>query len=128
MALLSIGEVARDAGLRTSALRYYERAGVIPPPARVNGRRRYGPELVQMIAIARFAQSVGFSLEEIRLLFTRGKGGDVPKRWRPLALAKVRELDESIARARRMKKAIEAGLECGCIRVEECVAKPVRAR
>ena len=118
---LSIGEVAKLAGVQPSALRFYERAGVIPKPARINGRRRYSAELVRLITIARFAQSVGFSLEEIRLLFSQAKPSTVSRRWRPIATAKVQQLEQTISRAKSMKKAIEAGLQCGCIRVEDCI-------
>ncbi len=45
MESMSIGEVARSAGVRPSALRYYEGVGLLPPPERANGRRRYGGEL-----------------------------------------------------------------------------------
>lgn len=119
-ATLGIGEVARHAGVRASTLRFYERTGVLPRPARVNGRRRYTPELVRLVEIARFAQAVGFTLEEIRALFTGATGEEVPHRWRPLAEAKLRQLDQKIRRVHRMKAAIAAGLACGCIRAEDC--------
>src|ERR671921_206234 len=61
---LSIGEVARRAGLATSAIRYYERAGVLPPAERVGGRRRYGPEAVRRLAVIGIAQQAGFTLAE----------------------------------------------------------------
>jgi MerR family redox-sensitive transcriptional activator SoxR len=119
---LTIGEVARRAGVRTSALRYYEEAGIIPSAPRVNGQRRYSEEMVDLVLVARFAQSVGFSLSEIRELF-RGfeRGSRLKARWLPLARAKLGQLDAVIARARRMKAAIELGLRCGCIRIEDCL-------
>lgn len=122
MADLSIGDVARRAGMRTSALRYYEDAGILPRAPRINGQRRYSEELVSLIEVARFARSVGFSLAEIKRLFSGMQGRkDLRAQWRPLARAKLEELDRVIARARRMKKAIESGLRCGCIRVEDCL-------
>ena len=119
---LTIGEVARRAGVRTSALRYYEEAGIIPPPRRLNGRRQYSEDLVSLIEVARFAQSVGFSLNEIKRLFTGLNGRKtLTAQWRPLARAKLAELDRVIASASQMKAAIESGLRCGCIRIEECL-------
>ena len=121
MAELSIGEVAQRAGVKPSTLRFYEEAGVLPPPRRVNGQRRYSGELVDAIQVARFAQSVGFSLAEIRQLFRGFEGrAKLGKKWRPLAEAKMKELDATIAAARQMKRAISKGLHCGCIRVEDC--------
>jgi MerR family transcriptional regulator, redox-sensitive transcriptional activator SoxR len=119
---LSIGEVARRSGLRTSAVRYYEEAGLLPPPARVNGRRRYSPDIVRVLAVLQFAQRAGFTLDEIRTLF-HGFGAETPlnERWEAMAQAKLRELDDLIARAEQMKRAIAAGLACGCVRVEDCV-------
>jgi MerR family redox-sensitive transcriptional activator SoxR len=119
---MTIGEVAKRTGLRTSALRYYEDAGVLPAPRRVNGRRLYGEEAVRVVEVLRFAQRAGFTLDEIRTLF-HGFGADTPlnERWDALAKAKVAELDALIERAARMKQAILAGLGCGCVRVEDCV-------
>jgi len=119
---MTIGEVARRAGIRPSALRYYEEVGVLPPVRRVNGRRRYDPVVLRMLDVLRVAQEAGFTLDEIRTLF-HGFGAEMPlpERWRSLAVAKLRELDELIARAEGMRRAIERGLGCGCVRLEDCV-------
>jgi MerR family transcriptional regulator, redox-sensitive transcriptional activator SoxR len=122
MGEFTIGEVARQAGVRASALRYYEEAGILPPAPRVNGQRRYSEELVDLIHVARFAQSVGFSLAEIRELFSGFEGRKkLGAQWRPLARAKLKELDAIIAKAQQMKAAIEYGLGCGCIRIQDCL-------
>jgi MerR family transcriptional regulator, redox-sensitive transcriptional activator SoxR len=124
---LTIGEVARRAGVRTSALRYYERAGILPPARRVNGQRRYSAELLDLVQVARFAQSVGFSLEEVRALFRGFEGrAKLGSQWRPMARAKLKELDTIIEKARQMKAAIEYGLGCGCIRIDDCL--PAKSR
>ena len=121
MSEITIGEAAKSLGVRPSVLRYYESAGILPAARRVNGRRRYTDELLDAVRIARFAQSVGFSLAEIRILVGQAKGRrGLSARWRPLARAKLRELDEVVRRARKMKSAIEAGLRCGCIRADDC--------
>lgn len=122
METISIGELARRVGVRTSAIRYYEEAGLLPAPQRVGGRRRYDDGAVRVLGVLRFAQQAGFTLEEIRTLF-HGFGAETPlsERWEALAQAKLQEMDELIARAERMKEAIRAGLACGCVRVEDCV-------
>jgi MerR family transcriptional regulator, redox-sensitive transcriptional activator SoxR len=56
-----IGEVARRAGLTTSALRYYEREGLLPPPARSAKRRVYDSQVIARIHIVQLARSAGFS-------------------------------------------------------------------
>ena len=119
--MLTIGEVAERAGLRTSAVRYYEEVGILPPPERVNGRRKYGPEAVERLEVVRFAQSAGLTLDEIRVLF-HGFGEDVPPppKWREVATRKLRELDEQTARIERMRSVLEATLDCGCVTLEDC--------
>lgn len=118
---MTIGEVARQAGIRTSAVRYYEEVGILPAPERVNGRRRYGPEAAERLEVVRFAQAAGLSLDEIRVLF-HGFGRDVPPpvRWREVATRKLRELDEQAARIERMRGILEATLDCGCVTLEDC--------
>jgi MerR family redox-sensitive transcriptional activator SoxR len=126
VAELTIGEVAKRTGVRTSALRFYEEAGVLPPPERVNGRRRYGANAVRRVEVLRFAQGAGFTLAEIRTLFHRfGADSPLGERWAALAGAKLAELDALVARAARMRSAIEAGLACGCARMEDCTVGQV---
>lgn len=122
---LSIGEVAKRAGVRTSAIRYYEEAGILPRPSRVSGQRRYDAETIQRVDVLRFAQQAGFTLEEIKTLF-HGFGAETPlsSRWKSLATAKMRELDLLSRRIEKMKRALELGLKCGCVRVEDCMLSP----
>ncbi|NIQ54392.1 MAG: MerR family transcriptional regulator [Gammaproteobacteria bacterium] len=121
---LTIGEVARRAGLRTSAIRYYEEAGILPAPERVNGRRRYDPDVVRRLDVVRLAKGAGLTLAEIRTLF-HGFGKDVPPpaRWHALATAKLKELDEQLERIARMRRALRAALACGCVRIEDCAGE-----
>jgi MerR family transcriptional regulator, redox-sensitive transcriptional activator SoxR len=122
---LSIGEVARRTGIRTSALRYYEDAGILPSPARVSGQRRYHPDVVRRVDLLRFAQQAGFTLQEIKTLF-HGFASDTPlsARWQSLARRKMRELDELVERVTRMREALQLSLKCGCVRVEDCSLSP----
>jgi MerR family redox-sensitive transcriptional activator SoxR len=122
MSSMSIGQAARQARVKPSTLRFYEEIGVMPRAQRVNGRRRYGPDAIERVQVARFAQSVGFTLAQIRDLFRLGGGRPVlHKRWKPVAREKIRELDAIIAKAQQMKAALSFGLECGCIRIEDCL-------
>ena len=118
---LAIGEVARRAGMRPSALRYYESIGLLPAPRRVNGRRRYDPVAIQMLRVIQLAQHAGFSVAEIQRLL-HGFPAETPPadRWRPLAEHKMREIDALIARAEQMKGILETLLTCGCGRLEVC--------
>jgi len=122
---LTIGEAARQAGVRPSALRYYESVGLLPAPRRVNGRRRYDSRIVQRLAVLRLAQQAGFTIAEIQTLF-HGFEPATPAgaRWRPLAQRKIAELDALIARAEQMKRVLDELMRCGCLRLEECARAP----
>jgi MerR family transcriptional regulator, redox-sensitive transcriptional activator SoxR len=118
---LTIGELAQRAGVRTSALRYYESIGLLPAPRRANGRRRYDSSSVQMLAVIQLAQQAGFSIAEIQTLFYGFSAETMPaERWRPLAEHKLGEIDALIARAQHMKQILETLLKCGCLRLEDC--------
>ena len=122
---LSIGEVAKRTGVRTSALRYYEDAGVLPRAARVAGRRRYDADIIHRIDMLRFAQQAGFTLDEIKTLF-HGFGAEtlLSTRWHSLAREKLLELEQLAERIDRMRRALQLGLKCGCIRIEDCALSP----
>jgi MerR family transcriptional regulator, redox-sensitive transcriptional activator SoxR len=118
---LPIGEVARQAGIRPSALRYYESIGLMPAPKRVSGRRRYDESTIQMLKVVQLAQQAGFTVAEIQTLL-HGFAPDTPpaERWDLLARQKLQELDALIERAQHMKRILETGLHCGCLRLEDC--------
>jgi MerR family redox-sensitive transcriptional activator SoxR len=122
---LSIGEVAKRTGVRASALRYYEEAGILPIPVRVGGQRRYDPDVVRLVHVLRFAQQAGFTLEEIKTLF-HGFGVETPlsARWQALVRAKLEQLEAQAARIKRMRRALELSLKCGCVRIEDCSLSP----
>src|SRR5215213_7911900 len=126
---LVIGEVARRAGIRPSALRYYESIGLLPAPKRVNGRRRYDESTVQMLKVIQLAQRAGFTVAEIQTLL-HGFAPDTPPaaRWQPLAQQKIAELDALIERAQQMKHILQTGLNCGCLRLEDCAVVLERGR
>lgn len=121
MGTLTIGEVARRAGLRTSALRYYEEVGVLPPAERISGQRRYDEGVLARLAVIRLAQELGFSLAEIRALVEGFDDVGVPsERWRELASHKLTEIDALITRAAHMKQLLEESLRCGCLTLDAC--------
>ena len=72
---LTIGQVADAAGVNPSAIRYYERTGILPEPRRVGGKRRYDDAILRKLSVLDVAKQAGFSLDEIRLLFDATDGG-----------------------------------------------------
>lgn len=120
---MKIGQLAHRAGLRASAIRYYERLGLLAPPHRVGGQRRYSPDALDRVLLIRFASEMGFSLAEIKL-FLSGLREDAPvgPRWRKLATKKISEVEESIARSLRLKTLLQNLLHCRCASLKQCVA------
>jgi MerR family transcriptional regulator, redox-sensitive transcriptional activator SoxR len=118
---VTIGEVAQQAGLQTSAIRYYERVGILPKAARQSGRRQYGPEVLDLLALVKFARGVGFSISEVRTLFgQRAEANGVSERWEALANHKLRLLDYEVTRIRAAQQLLSAVLKCRCLRPQEC--------
>jgi MerR family redox-sensitive transcriptional activator SoxR len=116
---LRIGEVATRAGMSPSRIRYYEARGLLPAPERAAGKRSYSGDVLRRLAIIDAAQRVGFSLEEIgELLGSRSQPAH--ERLRELALQKLPELDELIARASTVRRLLEICSKCNCSSIEVC--------
>jgi DNA-binding transcriptional MerR regulator len=116
---LAIGEVAERAGMSTSRIRYYEGRGLLPEPERTAGKRRYSEDVFRRLAIIDAAQRVGFTLDEIRdLLGSREEPAH--ERLRRLALLKLPELDELIARATSVRRVLRICSRCTCESIDVC--------
>jgi MerR family transcriptional regulator, redox-sensitive transcriptional activator SoxR len=121
MANISIGEVARRACLRASAIRYYEKIGLLPKTQRIGRQRRYEPGVLNYLAVIDMAKRAGFRIDEIRHLFHGfGKGSPAFHRWQLLAQRKITEMDDLIARAKKMKRLLEKADRCKCLDLEDC--------
>jgi MerR family transcriptional regulator, redox-sensitive transcriptional activator SoxR len=122
---LTIGELAQRAGLATSAIRYYERVGMLPPAERVSGQRRYGEDAVARLAFIAAAQNAGFTLREIRELADRADdehGFAAP--MRELSVRKLPEVRAAIERAEAMRSWLEVAGGCDCESLEDCTLFP----
>ncbi len=118
---LSIGEVAEQAGIEASAIRYYESLGLLPRPARSGGKRRYGTDVLDRLSLIALAKEAGFTMKEIKQLVSGFAPDSGPaERWRVLATRKLAELDDAAARLRRMRKVLRVALDCGCMDLAEC--------
>jgi MerR family transcriptional regulator, redox-sensitive transcriptional activator SoxR len=101
-AKLSIGEVAERAGVSVSAIRYYERNGLLPKAERVGGQRRFDDGVVRRLEVVDVAKRAGFSLDEVRtLLVSIDEGAPAHRQLRALAAHKLPEIDARIERARK---------------------------
>lgn len=121
MSGLRMGELAARAGLAPSAIRYYEKLGLLPTPAREGGKRRYDPITQDWLALIKLAREAGFTIAEIRRLVTGFTPGTPPAvRWQALATRKLAEIDALVARTKRMRAVLRHALDCGCLRLEDC--------
>jgi DNA-binding transcriptional MerR regulator len=121
MAGLNIGEVARRAGVATSTLRYYEKEGLLPAPARSSKRRQYEQQILGRIRIILLARDAGFTVTETRTFLDGFRLGAKPAvRWRAMAKQKLGELDALLERVAHMKSILEASFRCECRRLEDC--------
>ena len=119
---MKIGELARRASLNASAIRYYEKMGLLVAPQRVGGQRRYPTDSFDRVLLIRFATDMGFTLAEIKL-FLSGLRDNTPvgPRWKKLAARKLREVDQSIARSLKLKSLLQGLLRCHCPSLQLCV-------
>jgi DNA-binding transcriptional MerR regulator len=119
MEQLTIGEVSEATGVPTSTLRYYEKLGIIQPPQRSSGQRRYHPEILQIMAVIELGKDVGFSPPEIKeLLYGFPEDMKTSERWKKLARQKIAEIEQIIASAQDMKQLLESGIECEYLHLE----------
>ncbi len=119
--MLSIGKVAERAGVAASALRYYEREGLIPIADRRGGKRVYADDVFDRLALIQVAKSAGFTVAEIKTLLSGFARRTPPgQRWRKLAQRKLAELEARSAEVERMKRVLKAVTRCKCPTLEEC--------
>ncbi len=126
---LAISDVARVFGLRTSAIRYYEQIGILPPAMRKNGRRRYDKSVLFRLEVVQRARESGFTLEEIReLFFGFQPATPPPKRWHKLSERKIAELRIRMKQLKLMETLLKQIQGCRCNALEECGEKLLSKR
>jgi MerR family transcriptional regulator, redox-sensitive transcriptional activator SoxR len=118
---LTIGEVARRAGIATSSIRYYERIELLPRPERVSGQRRYRADVLGKLGFIGVAQSAGFKLAEIReLVDSVDSAAGMGEPMRTLSAKKLDEVEALLERTRAMQGWLQVASECGCATPAEC--------
>lgn len=117
-----ISDVARQVGLNSSAIRYYEQLGILPPAVRISGQRRYDRSVLYRLAVVQRARQAGFTLDEIRTLFFGFRDGTrAESRWRKLADRKLTELDAIAAQIKSMQDLLNRmKAKCHCKTLDIC--------
>ena len=118
---MTIGEVAALSGRRPSSIRYYEQIGLLPPAARANGRRVYGPDTVRTLAVIETGQRAGLTLGEIRALLAAAPDDQAAiERLREVAVRKLPQVKELIERTEIVRDWLEAAARCECPSLDKC--------
>ena len=122
MPLLTISAVAQRAGLRASAIRYYEQIGLLPNAQRISGQRRYDSTVFHRLALVQRARQLGFSLEEIRQLFFGFRpGAPASERWKKLSQTKLSELEIQAQQIKAMQRKLRDMIQkCRCVSLDQC--------
>jgi len=113
--LIGISEVARTTGLQSSALRYYEKVGLISPAGRAGGRRQYDLSVLRRLAAVALLQEAGFTIAEVREVLGAGKAA-----WHALAQRKLSELDAHMARIAAARELLVSAIQCDCSGLDTC--------
>lgn len=114
---MDIAEVARRSGVAASTLRYYEEKGLIASTGRQGLRRTFAPAVLDQLALVALAQSAGFSLEEIRTMFTPDGR---PSLDRGMLAAKADEIDATVRRLQAMSRGLRHAALCPAPSHAEC--------
>ena len=127
---MRIGELARQADIRVSTIRYYERRGILAPGGRgIRGQRRYDTAALDRLAFVRLAQAGGLTLTEIRgLLHGFPAATAAPSRWRSVRDGKLAALDARIRALRAARRHLRATVSCHCADLDECGRRVRSAR
>ena len=122
MAHLTISQVAKQAGVRPSAIRYYEQIGILPRAPRAGGQRRYDNTVLYRLALVQRSRQMGFTLEEIhRLFFGFRRSTPVSERWKKLSQRKLAELDALAEQIKSMQRLLKSMTEkCRCDALDQC--------
>jgi DNA-binding transcriptional MerR regulator len=121
---MTISELADFFGVRPSApsaLRFYERVGILCPAGRISGRRRYDKTAEERLAFILSGRESGFTLKEIKRIISAASRGDSPRGlWRGASATKRIRLQREIKRLRTMQRSFERKAACRCRTLRDC--------
>ncbi len=119
---LTIGEVAARSGLSTSALRFYERLGLIQSSRTGSNHRRYPPVTLRLLAVVQAGRAAGIPLDEIRQALETLPPGKAPTQrdWERFSRRWRDELDKRIAALQALRSTLTSCIGCGCLSLRRC--------
>ncbi len=122
---MSVGEVAKRAGVQVSALHFYEQKGLITSRRNAGNQRRYHRSVIRRIAVIKAAQQVGLSLKEITDALSHLPKEQAPskKEWESMATGWHDMLQHKIEQLQALKKDLGGCIGCGCLSMESCTLR-----
>lgn len=120
--LLTVSQVADRSGFAASALRFYEREGLIRATRTSGNQRRYERNVLRRLAFIRAARNVGLSLDEVAAALDTLPDGRTPTRadWSRLSRHWRERLDNQIRALERLRDGLDSCIGCGCLSLKTC--------
>jgi len=120
--LLTVSEVAHRSGYAASALRYYEKEGLISASRTSGGQRRYQRNVLRRLAFIRAARNVGLTLDEVRAELDQLPAGRAPTKadWTRISQNWRQRLDEQIQALQALRSGLSSCIGCGCLSLRQC--------
>ncbi len=120
--LLTVSEVSRRSGFAASALRFYEKEGLIAATRTAGGHRRYTRSVLRRLAFIRAASNVGLTLDEVRTELDKLPSGRTPTKadWARISAHWRRRLDEQVAALEALRDRLDSCIGCGCLSLKQC--------
>jgi MerR family redox-sensitive transcriptional activator SoxR len=120
--LLTVSEVAHRSGFAASALRFYEKEGLLAATRTSGGQRRYERNVLRRLAFIRAARNVGLTLDEVASALATLPDGRNPTRadWTRLSHSWRGRLDDQIAALTKLRDGLDSCIGCGCLSLQRC--------
>src|SRR6516165_3092370 len=120
--LLTVGELARRSGFTASAIRFYDKEGLITASRTAGGQRRFERNTLRRLAFIRAARNVGLSLDEIAAALASLPAGRTPTRadWSRLSRGWRQRLGDQIAALAALRDGLDSCIGCGCLSLQRC--------
>ena len=119
---LTVAEVSRRSGFAPSALRFYEREGLISASRTSGGQRRFERVELRRLAFIRAARNVGIGLDQIKLELARLPDGRTPTKadWNRISVDWHQQLTDQIEALERLRGKLSSCIGCGCLSLKQC--------
>jgi MerR family redox-sensitive transcriptional activator SoxR len=120
--MLTVGEVATRSGFAPSAVRFYEREGLIDAERSEGGQRRFDRSILRRLAFIRAARNVGLTLDEVREVLSKLPASRTPTRadWTRISRLWRARLDAEIEALESLRDGLDSCIGCGCLSLQTC--------